>query len=81
MNDLFFFKKWIRFLIVKLYIFSINYFDIAIWVVQFIHNVATLPWFSLEKEQIAYDNYDEFQPVNFIFSQNFISLFWGLVND
>jgi hypothetical protein len=27
-----------------------------------IHNVATLPRFSLEKEQIAYDNYDEFQP-------------------
>jgi hypothetical protein len=25
-----------------------------------------------------YDNYDDFQHVNFIFSQNFISLFWGL---
>jgi hypothetical protein len=25
--------------------------------------------------------YDGFQHVNFIFSQNFISLFWGLFND
>jgi hypothetical protein len=24
---------------------------------------------------VAYDNYDDFQHVNFIFSQNFISLF------
>ncbi len=30
---------------------------------------------------VAYDNYDDFQHVNFIFSQNFISLFWGLFND
>jgi hypothetical protein len=27
------------------------------------------------------DNYDDFQLVNFIFPQNFISLFWGLFND
>jgi hypothetical protein len=27
------------------------------------------------------DNYDDFQHVDFIFSQNFISLFWGLFND
>jgi hypothetical protein len=26
-------------------------------------------------ESVAYDNYDDFQHVNFIFSQNFISLF------
>jgi hypothetical protein len=26
-------------------------------------------------------NYDDFQHVNFIFSQNFIPLFWGLFND
>ncbi len=26
-------------------------------------------------QSIAYDNYDDFQHVNFIFSQNFISLF------
>ncbi len=25
-------------------------------------------------ESVAYDNYDDFQHVNFIFSQNFISL-------
>jgi hypothetical protein len=32
---------------------------------------------------IAYDNYhnDDFQRLNFIFSQNFISQFWGLFND
>jgi hypothetical protein len=32
-------------------------------------------------QNVAYDNYDDFQHVNFIFSQNFISLFWGLFND
>jgi hypothetical protein len=32
-------------------------------------------------ECIAYDDYDDFQHVNFIFSQKFISLFWGLFND
>jgi hypothetical protein len=30
---------------------------------------------------VAYDNYDDFQHVNFIFPQIFISLFWGLFND
>jgi hypothetical protein len=30
---------------------------------------------------VAYDNYDDFQCVNSIFSQNFISLFWGLFNE
>jgi len=29
---------------------------------------------------VAYDNYDDFQHVNFFFSQIFISLFWGLFN-
>jgi hypothetical protein len=33
-------------------------------------------------QSVAYDNnYDDFQRVNFIFSQKFISLFWGLFND
>jgi len=32
-------------------------------------------------ENVAYDIYDDFQHVNFIFSQNIISLFWGLFND
>jgi hypothetical protein len=32
-------------------------------------------------QSVAYYNYDDFQYVNFIFSQNFISLFWGLFND
>jgi hypothetical protein len=32
-------------------------------------------------QSVAYDNYDDFQHVNFIFSHYFISLFWGLFND
>jgi hypothetical protein len=32
-------------------------------------------------QSVVYDNYNDFQNVNFIFSQNFISLFWGLFND
>jgi hypothetical protein len=30
-------------------------------------------------QSVAYDNYDDFQLVNFIFSQNFISRFWELL--
>jgi hypothetical protein len=32
-------------------------------------------------QNVAYDNYDGFQHVNFVFSQYFISLFWGLFNN
>jgi hypothetical protein len=32
-------------------------------------------------QSVAYDNYDDFQHFIFMFSQNFISLFWGLFND
>jgi hypothetical protein len=33
-------------------------------------------------QNVAFDNYDDdFQHDNFIFSQKFISLFWGLFND
>jgi hypothetical protein len=32
-------------------------------------------------QYLAYDNYDDFQHVNFIFSQILISLFWGLFNE
>jgi len=32
-------------------------------------------------QSVASDNYDDFQHVNFIFSLNFIPLFWGLIND
>jgi hypothetical protein len=32
-------------------------------------------------QSVAYDNFDDFQLVNFIFSQNFISRFWELYND
>jgi hypothetical protein len=32
-------------------------------------------------QSVIYDNYNDFQHVNFIFSQNFILLFWELFND
>jgi hypothetical protein len=32
-------------------------------------------------QSVAYDNYDDFQHINIIFSQNFISLFVGLLNN
>jgi len=32
-------------------------------------------------QNVVYDNYDDFQHINFIFSHNFISLFWGLFHD
>jgi hypothetical protein len=32
-------------------------------------------------QSVAYDNYDDFQQINVIFSQNLISLFLGLFND
>jgi hypothetical protein len=32
-------------------------------------------------QNVAYDNYDDFQHEDFLFSQSFISLFWGLFND
>jgi hypothetical protein len=31
-------------------------------------------------QSVAYNNYDDFQHVNFIYSQNLIFLFWGLFN-
>jgi hypothetical protein len=51
------------------YYFFYHYYDIVIWVMK------------LLRVYVAYDNYDDFQHVNFTFSQNFISLFWGLFND
>jgi hypothetical protein len=47
---------------------STIYYNIVIWVIEIIQNVTD-------------DNYDDFQHVNSIFPQNFISLFWGLFND
>jgi hypothetical protein len=32
-------------------------------------------------QSVAYNNYDDFQHVNFILLQNFISLFWESYND
>jgi hypothetical protein len=32
-------------------------------------------------QNVGYDNYDDFQHVNFIFSQNFIWPIWELFND
>jgi hypothetical protein len=31
-------------------------------------------------QSVAYDNYDDFQHVNFLFSQILVSLFWRLFN-
>jgi hypothetical protein len=69
----FFFKKneflkkiWKNNIYIYIYII---YYNIVIQVVK------------LFRVYVAYDNYDDFQHVNFIFSQNFISLFLGLFND
>jgi hypothetical protein len=32
-------------------------------------------------QSVTYDNHDDFEHLNFIFSQKFISLFWGLFNN
>jgi hypothetical protein len=61
-----FFKKWIRFLIFKIIYISITYYKCCYMNSEIIQNVAY---------------YDDFQHDNFIFSQKFISLFWGLFND
>jgi hypothetical protein len=55
------------FLKFEIIIISIIYYYIVIWIMRL---------FS-----IAYDKYDDFQHVNFIFSQNFSSLLWRLFND
>jgi len=55
-------KKLILFLMLRLLIFSMIYYDIVIRVgIQMIQSVA-------------YDNYDDFQHVNFIFSQKIVSI-------
>jgi hypothetical protein len=36
---------------------------------------------KLFRVRVAYDNYDDFQHINVLFSQNFISLFLGWFND
>jgi hypothetical protein len=64
----FFFQKMHLFFNFEIIYFSIIYYNILIWVVKLIQSVA-------------YDNYDDFQHFTFMFSQNFISLFWGLFND
>ncbi len=64
---IFFSKKEFVFLILKLYIFHhlLWYYDMTSEIIQ----------------NVAYANYDDFQHVNFVFSQNFNSLFWRLFND
>jgi len=54
-----------------------------IWNHRIFHDLL---WYCHTSSEIIqnvayYDNYDDFQHVDFIFSQNFISLFWGLFND
>jgi hypothetical protein len=48
------------------------------------HNLNEKNDFLLNNEiiqNVTYDNYHDFQHANFIFSQNFIPLFWRLFND
>jgi hypothetical protein len=67
--------KWIFF-------FSKNEFVFKFWHYIFFHHLLWYCDMSSEIIQnVAYENYGDFQHVNFIFSQNFISLFWGLFND
>ncbi len=48
----------------------------------FFHNLLWYCHMSNEIIQsVAYDNYDDFQHGNFIYSQKIGSLFWGLFND
>jgi hypothetical protein len=56
------------FLNFEIILIFIIYYNIVIWVVKFIQSVVC-------------DNYYDFQHVNFIFSQIFISLFCWLFND
>jgi hypothetical protein len=68
--------KWIMFF------FSKNEFVFKFWNYIFFHYLLWYCDMSSEIIQsVAYDNYDDFQHVNFIFSQIFISLSWGLFND
>jgi hypothetical protein len=66
----------------RIIFFSKNESVYQFWNDQIFHH---LPWYCDMSGEIiqgvAYDNYDDFQHVNFIFSQIFISLFWGLFND
>ncbi len=63
-----YFQNINSFLNFEIIIFFIIYYNIVIWELKFIQSVVC-------------DNYYDFQHVNFIFSQIFISLFWGLFND
>jgi hypothetical protein len=82
------FKIWIF----KLYIVAYNQYPhwqndfflnrFLFWNCIFSHHLLWYCEMSSEIiHNVAYDNYDDFQHVNSIFSQNFISLFWGLFND
>ncbi len=64
----FFFQKINSFIKFEIIEFSIIYYDIGIWVVK------------LFRVYVAYDSYDDFQHVNFLFSQILVSLFWRLFN-
>jgi hypothetical protein len=63
-----FFQKMNSYFNFKIIIYSIIYYNIAISVMKLFISVA-------------YDKLWWFQHVNFIFSQNLVSLFWGLFND
>jgi hypothetical protein len=64
----YFFQKINSLLNFEIILFSMIYYDIVLWVMKLFKSVKN-------------HNYDEFQHVDFMFSQNFISLFWGLFDD
>jgi hypothetical protein len=59
-----------------------NQFVYRIWNYRNFHHLLKYLHMNSEIIQnVAYDNYDNFQHVNFLFSRKFISLFWRLFND
>jgi len=56
-----------------------SFFNLKIIIIIIIYSYCDMS--SEIIQSVVYDNYNNFQHVNFIPSQNFISLFWGLFND
>jgi len=73
--------KWI-YLFIYLFLNFKNEFAFKFLNYIFFHHLLSYCDMSREIIQnVAYDNYDDFQHVYFVFSQFFISLFWGSFND
>jgi hypothetical protein len=66
--------KWIIIFFQQMNFFNLDIIFFSI----FYYNIVMSSEFM---HSVAYDNYYDFQHVNFVFSQYFDSLFWGLFND